>query len=551
MSKLQIFYAEGGRYVSDEYSRASVGDIAFGGELNQTKLYGAQPIYTEPHPFMYVSDAVSDADGVLESQTSVNVERQNINGLTMIFDPAGGTHPKRVDLILTSITDSGTEYISASNSVIVDGPMCNVNIAAENAIRLSVAMSGLNAPYVRHKLTTIYNGAMTMYDEDRIISCDIIEQIDVLSETLPTNTCDIMLIEPNGMTLNRSARQRIEVYRDGGLRGVFFFDSVTKTGKYRYAISAHGYTGELDVNPFIGDVYKEKDTAQLTAEIFAAAEIVNKTDAAFPVPSISGHLPISSCKDALRTMLFAAGLTLDVSRSQYPRVRYIDVTSFGTGKTVTDALIGEAITEESQIAAVELKTRVYVDPNDENINSMQSQRYTYKEYGKGFKPIIIIPEVPSVINRNAVMNAVMEGSSANRILWDGTKYYIYQDENGQQYTSDEWYADLYPYIVRESVLRVENPNAYGGTVIYDNTLISPDNAQTIAERCLNWYARSQTLNVSIVGDVKLGENIAVEISDGVVFTGTVTQIRYSPVGNRMIQEVVMRGTDNGSYARRL
>ena len=104
MSKLQIFYAEGGRYVSDEYSRASVGDIAFGGELNQTTLFGSQQIYSEPNPFMYVSDNVSDANGKLDSQTSVKVERQNINGLTMIFDPAGGTHPKEVNVVLMSQT---------------------------------------------------------------------------------------------------------------------------------------------------------------------------------------------------------------------------------------------------------------------------------------------------------------------------------------------------------------------------------------------------------------------------------------------------------------
>ena len=57
--------------------------------------------------------------------------------------------------------------------------------------------------------------------------------------------------------------------------------------------------------------------------------------------------------------------------------------------------------------------------------------------------------------------------------------------------------------------------------------------------------------MSVFDDIKLGQNIAVEISDGVVFTGTVTQIRYSPVGTRMIQEVVLHGTDHGSYARRL
>lgn len=711
MSRLQVFYAEGGGYISDKYSRASVGDIAFGGELNQTKLYGAQPIYTEPHPFMFVSDAVSDANGVLESQTSVNVERQNIDGLTLIFDPAGGTHPKEVNVVLMSQTapnfanriesesysmdmsgkisadgilrgyridqDTGefiedaafmssgiivptgastdiirtrgidwlsgdqtkigicaynlrwsgvrnvpvfkaftsvsellandtnigsisidaagnaeirlafgwyanyiafcmsvsddvpivtinepitygeagtaepTKYVGASIASVVDSPLCTLDIAADEVTGIVVVMTDVNAPYVHHKLTTMYSGTMTAYNEDNIISCDIIEQMDVLSETMPNNTCDIVMLEPGGIRYNPTVRQRIEVYRDGDLRGVFFIDNVKKTGTNRYAISSHGVTGELERYTFYGDVYKNKDAERLIAEIFEAAGIHYIIDGVPFVSKISGHLPISDCKTALRTVLFAAGMTLDVSRSPHPRVRHFNVINPSTERKISDTLIGESVAEDSQIARIEMKTRVYINPDDDGDYDTTPKYYSHKEYGKGYKPVIIIPDQPSVIKRNAGINAAMMGSSANRIFWDGTRYYMYSDGAGGTYNSDDWDVAMYPWAVRESMAEVHMSYATGATLQYDNTLISPENAGDIGTRCLYWYRRGQTMNAGIVGDITLGENIAVEISDGAVFVGTVTQIRYSAVGSRMIQEVVLRGTDNGQNARRL
>lgn len=712
MSKLQIFYAEGGRYVSDEYSRASVGDIAFGGELNQTTLFGSQQIYTEPHPFMFVSDDVSDADGVLESQTSVEIPKQNIDGLTLLFDTAGGTHPKEVNVVLMSqtapnftnrlesesysmdmsgrvsedgvlrgvrldpetgefaedaecmssgifyiaslglhqyfqasgidwnaadktktgiasyymrwsgvryiptfktftsiselmsgdatigsltIDDNGiaeiklsfdrsgnymavcmpqadhpivtideaitygeaqtptpTEYIGATASTSVGDTVCTIGIAADSATKISVTMSGVNAPYVRHKLTSIYSGTMISYSEDKIVSCDIIEQVDVLSETLPNNTCDIVMIDPEGIRYNPSVRQRIEVYRDGGLRGVFFVDNIKKLGANRYGITSQGITGELGKYTFFGDVYKDKDTVRLIAEIFEAAGIHHVMEDTPAVAKISGHIPITDCKTALRTVLFAAGMTLDVSRSPHPRVRYIETLVPSTERYVTDTLVGDSVTEESPVAEVEMKTRVYINPDDDDDYGTTPQYYSHKEYGKGYKPVIIIPDQPSVIKRSAGINATMSGSTANRILWDATRYYTYIDgTTGEQYNSNDWGVSLYPWAVRESSSRVYMSDAVGAVIQYDNAMISPDYANDIADRCLWWYWRGKTLNAGIVDDVSPGEIVEIEISDGAVFKGTVTQVRYSPVGSRIIQEVVLHGNDYGQNARRL
>lgn len=710
MSGLQVFYAEGGRYVSDAYSRASVGDIAFGGELNHTKLYGNQRIYGETSPFMFVSETVSNSEGKLDSQTSVKVERQNIDGLTLIFDPAGGTHPKEVNVVLMSqtapnfenklltesyshdmsgrISDDGlvrgmrldaatgemiadgaymssgmmtgvqydtvirtrgidwlsgdqtktgfcaynqrwsgvrvqpvfkvftsvaellagdsnigkieiydngeakitlgfdrhsnniafcvplsdaetivtlneevtygddmtatpTKYVSASIEVVVNNPLCTMDIAANDVTSIEVAMTDVNAPYVHHKLTTMYSGTMTMYDADGIISCDIIEQADILSETMPTNTCDVVMIDPAGIRYNPSVRQRIEVYRDGDLRGVFFIDDIKKTGTNRYAIASHGITGELEQYSFIGDVYKDKDTKRLIAEIFDAAGIYFEIDEEIPITTLSGWVPMTDCKTALRTVLFAAGLTLDVSRTPHPRVRHIDVSNTTAEREITDTLAGESVTEERQVSRIEMKTRIYINPDDDAEYDTTPKYYSHKEYGKGYKPIYLYTDQPSVIKRSSSLNAAMQGSTANCILWDGTRYYQYSDGQGGTYNSNNWAVQLYPYAVRELSAAAYIQGASGAVIKYDNTMMSQYNGGDIASRCLWWYRRGQILNAGIVGDVRIGENVSVEISDGAAFVGTVTQVRYSPVGSRMIQEVVLRGTDHGSYARRL
>lgn len=706
MSKLQIFYAEGGRYVSDDYNRASVGDIAFGGELNQTTLFGSQSVYSGSHPFMFVSDVVSDADGALESQTSVDIKRQDIDGLTLLFDTSGGTHPKAVDVTLVSettpnftnkieaesysmdmtgrissdgvlhgvrfdqasgeliqeagysvtgimkitvnaqndiirtagidwrtadakktgiatykrkwsgirevpvfsaftsieefmvgdpaigqitIDDEGNaiinpgydiysryfaicmpesenqivtvaeeitygetqtkqpvEYIGASASAAVDETACKIEISAKNVSKIIIAFSGVNAPYVRHKLTTMYSGSIREYKEDDIINCDIIEQIDVLSETLPTNVCDITLLSAEGIVFNPSIEQKIEVYRDGDLRGVFYIDNVQKIGKNRYGINAHGATGELEKYIFYGDVYKNKNTKRLIEEIFETANMRCIIEDAPLIAELSGHLPIADCKSTLRTVLFAAGLTLDVSRAQEPHVKYIAADGKSTDKTITETLIGETTDNTSKMAHVQMKTRIYINPVENTDYITSGTEYSHREYGKDYKPIVVIPDVPSVYRALDLDNPVMMGSTANRVLWDGTRQYPSDDT----YTTD-WAFVLYPWGVRESALDIADGNAFGASVVYDNTLIDPETAQIIGMRCWAWNIRDRILNAAIVGDVEPGENVEIEISDGAVFTGIVTQVRYNVFGNKMIQEVTLRGVDNGPNARRL
>ena len=716
----KIFYTEDGHYFSDEYNRAIVDEIAFGGELNHTKLSGGQEIFAPPLPYLFVSTAVSDANGILESKKNVGCELQSIRGLTVIFDVAGGTHPKKMDIVLisktapnfanvyksqsfkddlvTRVSDTGflpgtafdaetgdridhagtmtTGYIKAENGVkirtrgidwnkadktisgvnlygkglsgnrmvpkwhgfatasnliesaseldgygkmtidadgnaeikiapvelsdfvalcvsteavrdpskviisineeitygddmapteseyigdvavtYVDDPICYVDCSADNVGIIGLIMYDTNAPYIRHKLTTIYLGKMKMYTDDDIVSCDIIEQLDPISETLPMSTCDTVMIDENGFAYDQTKMQKIEVYRNTDLRGVYVIDGVRKNGGKTYSITSHSWCGELDRTTFVGDVYTERDAVDLACEIFRAAGVPYKVDTEnVPAAKISGHIPMTDCRSAMRAVLFASGLSIDESRSPVPRICCVDISNQYTDRRIEDVLIGESVTDETRVASIEVKTRQYIDQYDAKTSEYTSVVYTWEEYGKGYKPIIIIPEKPSVMWRNRYADAsraLMPGSSANRVLWDGTQLYNTTPASGQPTNTDQWAVSLYPYIVKESAVTVTATSARGGTVVYDNTMMSSLNARVIAERCLLWYMRGQTLVAGIVGDVKLGENIALEISDRVQYTGTVTQIRYSLIGSKMIQEVTMRGFDNGPNVRRL
>lgn len=718
MSRTQVFYAEGGEYLSKAHSRASVGNIALGGELNHTTLFGSQQTAEDDLPYMFVSDQVSDANGELISETALDIERRDIDGMTMIFDPAGGTHPQRVDLWMYSMTQpnfenvlksqsyehdmktrvsesglkyntmfdaatgekitragyvttgliftelyasgvvvrtrgidwrvgnraiigvnaysrtrsgnayapvwrkfasvgnmeqSQTEYgiiaidangnaeisvspilsavfielcvsadgIASEDDVIItvgqpitygdaqtdepteafaskasfpiESAVQYLDYRVKNVSRIEMVFRNVNAPYVRHKLTTIFAGEMILYDTDSIVSCDIIEQIDPISETIPTGTCDLVLFSDEGIRYNPSVRQRLEVYRDGNLRGVYFVDNVTKSGGRRYTINAHGWTGELGKYTFYGDVYKDVYLSGLVSEIFAAAGMPYTIDTdTIPIKVVSGYIPITDCKTALRMLLFSVGAYVDANRRTCPHVRGLDVDDRYTDTMIDNALIGEKITEQSRVSAIEMTARTYTDQYDAGNTHVPTWKvYSSEEYGKGYKPIVILPSEPSVVWRNDSSIGLMTGSTATRILWDGTLYYAHVDDQGNQYYSNDWAVSLYPYIVRETAYSVTVQGQSGASIRYDNTMMSPENIEAVGARCLAWYMRGSVLDVGIADDVKVGENIGIVISDGEEFAGTVTQIRYSAVGNRMIQEVVLRGFDNGPYARRL
>ena len=718
MSRTQVFYAEGGEYLSKTHNRASVGNIALGGELNHTTLFGGQQTAEEELPYMFVSDQVSDANGELISETALDIERRDIDGMTMIFDPAGGTHPQRVDLWMYSMTQpnfenvlksqsyehdmktrvsesglkyntmfdaatgekitragyvttgliftelyasgvvirtrgidwragnraiigvnaysrtrsgnayapvwrkfasvenmeqSQTEYgtiaidangnaeisvspvlsaifielcvsadgIASEDDVIitigqpitygedqtdepteafaskasfpVESSVQFLDYRVKNVSRIEMVFRNVNAPYVRHKLTTIFAGEMILYDTDSIVSCDIIEQIDPISETIPTGTCDLVLFSDEGIRYNPSVRQRLEVYRDGNLRGVYFVDNVTKSGGRRYTINAHGWTGELGKYTFYGDVYKDVYLSGLVSEIFAAAGMPYTIDTdTIPIKIVSGYIPITDCKTALRMLLFAAGAYVDANRRTCPHVRGLDVDDRYTDTMIDNALIGEKITEQSRVSAIEMTARTYTDQYDAGNTHVPTWKvYSSEEYGKGYKPIVILPSEPSVVWRNDSSIGLMTGSTATRILWDGTLYYAHVDDQGNQYYSNDWAVSLYPYIVRETAYSVTVQGQSGASIRYDNTMMSPKNIEEVGARCLAWYMRGSVLDVGIAADVQVGKNISVVLSYGEEFSGTVTQIRYSAVGNRMIQEVVLRGFDNGPYARRL
>ena len=54
---------------------------------------------------------------------------------------------------------------------------------------------------------------------------------------------------------------------------------------------------------------------------------------------------------------------------------------------ITDTLVGESVTEESPVARIEVKTRVYINPDDDPDYPAPSSQYcSHKEYGKGYKP---------------------------------------------------------------------------------------------------------------------------------------------------------------------
>lgn len=428
----------------------------------------------------------------------------------------------------------------------VNSPVFYQNLQQNGINKITIKASDIKAPHTRYRLSNVFNGKMTLYEPEDVIDCLITGEMDVLSRTMPTGTCDITLSTGDVLVHKPEVRQRLEVYHNGDLRGVYFAEAITRAGKNRYLLTCHDMIGEMDLYPFYGDIYNDVPVAELIQSIHAAAALPIVRAEAMPdnVTKLSGNLPVTTCREALRMVLQAAGWTADASKSA--TIRYLAPELIAPEAVLETNLvaIGERIKDSGTVQGVKVETYRYINPLDVGYSDRTVMTYTSDEYGKGYKPIVLLMEQPSVKAEGVQPVTLMDGTTANRFLVDGTVYRTVVDENGVQTSDNIWSLQVYPYIVRQSTVTADGSSEIGTIgALGGNTMISPELAQNVADRAFAWLRRKEILTAKLVGDYNLGDTITAVLTDDVPFTGTITYCRYRPVGGTIIMEVDMRGID--------
>lgn len=540
---LDILIKGDGKYLAEGRNIGITPNFGYGGELNQTLLAKNQPIY-EPNAFLK-DTPLSDTNGSVTATATIDITNQNISGFTVIFDVIGGVFPRQFTVYLKHKNESNTYETVTQKYVTTSSSICYVDVSGSSIDRIEISATNINAPYARFKLSNVFSGRIIHFSSTNISSCNIIEQIDPISETIPYGVCDFTLSSDDDIIYSEDEQKSIEVYHDGEFLGLFFIDSVKNLGGEKYQITSHDIIGELDKYQFIGDVYTETLVIDLISAIHSAAGLPDLTLSDLPADSstakIQGHIPVSSCRDALQMILQAAGWYADASR--FFTINY-KKRATATSQTVKSSCVAEGFNIEldNQTVRILVTSHDFVGKDGQKWDEQTFDRYTSNKYGKGYKPVYVYTDYPGDYKSNTLYKrAIMEGTTANRLLIDGTITYRYQDENGNQYDSDDWYIDITRYVDRVKTFTSGDVDAATEIAIDGNTMISQSYAQARADSMLTWYLLPKVFTGKIMGNIKVGERIKAELRGSAYFDGIITQINYMPIGKHLISEVTMRG----------
>ena len=406
---------------------------------------------------------------------------------------------------------------------------------AVNYRKIILTFYSTNEPNRYIKLYKVLYGRTVVFEGDNLISASIIEEIDPLSDELSINTLDFVcfatddrfnILNPQGAYLTFQKTQPLKAYKvENGITtdmGTFYLESWENESEKSMKIKGIDLIGILDKSEFNGGIYENKNAEQLIQEIMATANIQNYTISDLTSETITGYLPISTCRDALQQVLFVLGAVADCSRSESINI-YKMSESETPNEIASDQIIQNTkeITQGEIITGVSVKTHRYKLKREvETLYEEDLSQGTYKINFDTPATNLTIENatiVESGVNY-AIINATGSGSQQSR------KYY----GNRTVLIEGNTYDDLTNTITVTDQEEYEKSNVL---TINNCTLINSTNANDVATRVFNYYKSLYTNKFDmILDDEKVGDNVITEKSDINELNGYVTKLDIDMTG---------------------
>jgi hypothetical protein len=304
-----------------------------------------------------------------------------------------------------------------------------------------------------------------------------------------------------------------------------FIKSAKRKSKTMWDIKSEDYIGLMDSIDFKGGIYENKDAFELIDEIFSVAKIPYIISGAFKNTSITGHIPYTSCRDALMQVIFAIGAVADTS--DYDKVKIFALNEEVSQEIPKRRIMqGQGFEKKSRVTAVELTAHSYTESEE------TKTVYDAKKSGAGKNIFVEFSEplYDLAISDGTIIesgsNYAIIGANSSTVL-TGKKYdhskVIYRKENPFVLASD-----------LENVVSIE-----------DATLVSSQNVDNVLESCYNYLVNTEQTNMKIIDGTKdqntaVGDLISYETEYLGSKQGRITKQSFALVGGILIKDSIVR-----------
>lgn len=368
----------------------------------------------------------------------------------------------------------------------------------DNFNKIVITFSRINMPYNRLKLRAVDYGYGTYFYGNELRKVKNIQEVDAISSEIAINTCDFTLDSKSKIEYSFQTKQPLSVYFNGELKATMFVKASKRTAERLWQIQAEDYIGFLDTISFYGGMYFNYNAFALLEEIFNVASVPYKIDETLDGLSVTGYIPFTTCREALKQVVFATGAVVDTSNSDKVKV-YMLSDELTQTIPLERIMQGQNFDDEDTVTGVEVIYHSYWQGNE------STELYNAEESGTGESIFVKFSEP---IHSLSVLNG--------EILTEHVNYAVINANDGCKLTGIKYIHGTQTKRQNKSLVLA---NEIEKIVAVENaTLVSAANIDSVLTRCFEWLTKNNTVNLKIVegkhvtggdivkfGEVKFGE----------------------------------------------
>ena len=442
------------------------------------------------------SEKTSNNDGTFTTPIVLTLSSEGqytSQGFTFTFDTDNQIYPTHINIkwfryaggTMTELSpDGGMDFYP-------DNAFYFCRNFVENYNKVVITFYSLNMPKNRLKLRVIDYGYGTFFYGDELRGVKLIQEIDPISTQISINTADFTLDSKSDMEYSFQAKQPLSVYFNGELKATTFVKKSTRKAKRLWSIQSEDYIGLLDSIPYYGGIYTNKNAVELLTDIFTVAKVPYSIDDVFADATVTGHIPYTTCRNALMQVAFAIQAVVDTSNSEIIKVFALEEDVKQT-IPLNRIMQGQNFTDDENVTAVEIVTHKYVKTKE----PIELYGSVDEYVGKIGEEVFVKFSEP--VHGLTLSGGTMIDSSANHAHFITTSDFLLLTALKYSHITEPK-KKKNPLILATEIENVISIN--------DATLINSNNIDNVIEKCYNWFIKTNQTNLKIVEGkhVKYGE----------------------------------------------
>lgn len=485
-------------------------------EIYSVLLDGSLEIPPDSVEYAFVSSALSGGDGSLSPSPVLTLTasgQYTSQGITLIFDEVANRYATSVNIKWyrdgTMLSDVDFEPDSANY-------LCENKV--ENFNKLVITFKKLNMPRNRLYLTGIIYGTMRTFGRDEIEDFNLLHEVNPISEEISINTVNFSLKSLKTIDFIFQEKQPIYTYFDDALVQTTFVKSYERNSDHSYEIESEDWVSILEDSPYNGGMFSAKSAAALIGEILTPLNVPYTIESSLLNATVTGYIPICSCRDALNHIAFALGAVVDTSYGADIQIKKLSNETVSTLDN-SNTFVGQTTKFRDKLTELRLTAYSYV-ASDEPLTAYNAED---SGVGDGIEVQFSEPLHDLTISNGTIIvsgvNWARINANAGCVL------------TGKRYDKTS------------SIVTKRNPLVLAGdkenvVEITDFTLVDRAKADALAEAAYDYYVRRYNINEKIlVGDLRVGDKICQKYGYMDDVEGWITSMKFTISGTAKVAEV--------------